>query len=58
MLQSPSYCIFELNLLKSKLWSSKPFQNASVPNKNGVGQFRKFGHKIDCYTNVPQEITK
>jgi len=34
------------NLLKSKLWSSNPFRNVTVPNEGGVGQFLKLGHEI------------
>ena len=32
--------------------SCDAFRNASVPNEDEVGQFRKFGHKIDCHYNV------
>ena len=31
---------------------------ASVPNEGGVGQFRKFGHKIGSHVNVTLAIGK
>jgi len=42
-----------LNILKSELWSSKPFRNAVATEEGEKADLAGFVHKIGCHSNVP-----